>query len=236
MRGKSIVIALTGLVAAMGTIGCNQDKEMLLACQNDRNILKQRNEELQTQIAQAESDKQRLASERASADDDLRRTQADLADARDRIDQLQARLDQQPSTPAGSSVATAKDWTATAFGDRVTVGSDVLFAPGRASLTAAGQRRLATLAADLKTTYAGLPVRVYGHTDTDPIRRTKHLWKDNLDLSANRAMAVTRYLISRGVDPERVETIAMGPYHPMANKQQSRRVEIFVVKPLSGAR
>ena len=38
-----------------------------------------------------------------------------------------------------------------------------------------------------------------GHTDSDPISKTKSRWKDNLDLSAERARVVGKYLADKGV-------------------------------------
>ena len=49
-------------------------------------------------------------------------------------------------------------------------------------------------------------------------------------------MAVTRYLISKGIAAKRVETIGMGEHHPVtgnktkAAKSKNRRVEIVVLK------
>lgn len=117
-----------------------------------------------------------------------------------------------------------------------TVGSDVLFEPGKAALTANGKARLDTIAATLRSKYPGMTVRVMGYTDSDPIVKTKNLWKDNLDLSANRAMEVTRHLWSKGISAEHVETVAMGATHfvgpnsSKTGKAANRRVEIIVVK------
>ena len=114
--------------------------------------------------------------------------------------------------------------------------SDVLFASGRASLTAAGKKALSSIVATLNRSYSGRIVRVYGHTDGDPIRKSKKLWLDNLDLSANRAMSVARYLIANGVKAANVETVAMGETRPVASnktkagKARNRRVEIIVIQ------
>ena len=88
---------------------------------------------------------------------------------------------------------------------------------------------------DLQSTYSGRTVRVVGHTDADPIRRTRNLWTDNLDLSSNRAMAVTRYLVTQGVSLQRIETVGMADSRPVASngtsdgKAKNRRVEILAV-------
>lgn len=147
-----------------------------------------------------------------------------------------ARLQGQPKKPpiGGPTGAGAEGWEVGLSGDRLTLDSDILFAPGKADLTAAGKAKLDKAAADIHKTYSGLPVRVYGFTDTDPIRKTKNLWTDNLDLSANRAMTVTRYLVSKGVKAGAIETVAMGEWHPATSKQKSRRVDIVVVKKPSG--
>ena len=116
------------------------------------------------------------------------------------------------------------------------VGSDVLFEPGKATLTAGGVTRLDHIVATLKSRFPGHTVRVYGYTDSDPIRKTRNLWTDNLDLSANRAMAVTRHLREKGINAEHIETVAMGETHPVVpnsssvNKAKNRRVDIVVVK------
>ncbi len=128
--------------------------------------------------------------------------------------------------PAGAEVIMSK----------AVVEGDVLFAAGRATLTEAGKAELSKIIRDVKGQQAGTIVRVYGHTDSDPIVKTKNLWQDNLDLSANRAMEVTRFMIANGVEARRIETIAMGEYHPVDagkgadNKKKNRRVEIMVVK------
>jgi chemotaxis protein MotB len=127
-------------------------------------------------------------------------------------------------------------WHRTAGGVAIAVGSDILFPSGKAELTAGGEKKIREIAATLKTSFTGQQVRVYGYTDADPIRKTKDLWQDNLDLSASRAMSVTRELTKMGISPDRVETVAMGATHPEAAgntadaKAKNRRVEIEVVK------
>jgi chemotaxis protein MotB len=125
-------------------------------------------------------------------------------------------------------------WVSDPRGAKTSIGSDVLFSSGKAALKSSGKTALSKVARDLKGSYSNLPIRVYGFTDNDPIRKSK--WKDNLQLSANRSMAVTRYLIGKGIDNERIETIAMGATHFLtsnktrAGKSKNRRVEIFVIK------
>jgi chemotaxis protein MotB len=225
MTQAKTVAALAALVGVgLSAAGCCKEQEAQIEqLQSKCNSLGIRNKDLQSQLAESDA---RLA----TLKDDVGRKDQALAAKDDQIASLQAQL----AKPAGGE--RAEGWERTAHGDRVTVGSDILFASGSATLTKNGQARLDQIAADITRSYGGLPIRVYGHTDSDPIRKSRKRWQDNLDLSANRAMAVTRYLISKGIQAERIETIGMGPHHPVtsnrtdAGKAKNRRVEIVVVR------
>ena len=107
----------------------------------------------------------------------------------------------------------------------------VLFASGKAQVTAEGRKTLDQLVETLKR--HGRTVRIDGHTDTDPIRYSK--WKTNLRLSAERALAVADYLISRGIPAERVAIAGFGEHRPAVTgdtpevKRRNRRVEILML-------
>lgn len=105
--------------------------------------------------------------------------------------------------------------------------SDVLFDSGSANLKAGAKQSLDRVASVLNGQYSGRTIRIVGHTDTDPIRRSGH--KSNHHLGFERAYAVREYLVSRGVSPNRVYLASFGPDRPAGTKPQSRRVEIVVV-------
>jgi flagellar motor protein MotB len=216
---KSTVLMGTLTLACL--TGCCTPPEDVEALKHQNEVLMQQNKDYRDQIAELEKYNADL-----KTDNDLK--DKTLAAKNEEIAKLKA--------GQGAVAGTADGWQKGTFGDKIAVGSDVLFSPGRATLTRAGQQALSPIAGALAGQYAGLPVRVYGYTDADPIRKSRKLWKDNLDLSANRAMAVTRYLISRGVPRDSIETIAMGDTHFVASnkgkasKAKNRRVEIFVVK------
>ncbi len=194
--------------------GCNdQDKNTIKTLQDQNQALSGQNKQLMDENAKLISDH-------------------DLAikDRDDRIKALQDQLVKGPKTGPTVPGTSATGWETGLVGDRVTLESDILFSAGKADLTAAGKGKLDKIAGDLKKTYAGMPVRVYGYTDTDPIVKTKNLWTDNLDLSSNRAMTVTRYLIAKGIKAETIETVGMGQWHPQSTKAKSRRVDIVVIK------
>jgi flagellar motor protein MotB len=110
----------------------------------------------------------------------------------------------------------------------VRVPGDVLFDAGKATLKDSSRSTLNKIASALKKDYSGKRVFVVGHTDSDPITKTKGIWEDNLDLSAARARAVNKYLIDQGVSPKLLGAQAMADTQPRQNKAQSRRVEIVV--------
>jgi outer membrane protein OmpA-like peptidoglycan-associated protein len=212
------------VVFGVGLIGCENGK--IKALQQEKALLQRRNTQISNELDVARA--AQMQAERELLDKDAQLVEAEelLQVAEDRL----AEADRGATGPTAGG-----DWVRTAIGDRITVGSDILFSAGRASLTKSGSAALSAIARDLTTTYAGKQVRVYGFTDSDPIKKTKNLWKDNLDLSANRAMAVARYLISRGVDAANIESVAMGASRPVASnssssgKAKNRRVEIYAV-------
>ena len=208
---------------AMAAVGCNQDKETIKNLTAERDDLSKQVADYRARLAAAEA----AQGQNGAKDAEIARLRSELAAAQ----AASAKSDN--ATPAKTTGANG--WEVGLTGDRVTLDTDILFSAGKAELTAAGKTRLDKIAEDLRKTYGGMPVRVYGYTDTDPIRKTKNLWIDNLDLSCNRAAAVTRYLHGKGVKAAIIETIGMGETRPVAgNKAKSRRVEIIVIKRAAG--
>lgn len=225
LSGVGAVLAMVCLLTA----GCAQKEKQEIAQLHIKcNELSSQNSQLRGKLSQAKVREAELLSQVEGKD-------AEVSEKSGEVDRLKARLSAKSTPPSGAG-ASPGGWDVGKFADKMTVGSDILFASGRAALTARGKSTLGKIAADLRSTYRGMPIRVYGFTDSDPIIRTKKLWKDNLNLSANRAMAVTRYLIGKGIKPDAIETVAMGATNFVAkndtrsNKAQNRRVEIVVIK------
>jgi outer membrane protein OmpA-like peptidoglycan-associated protein len=105
--------------------------------------------------------------------------------------------------------------------------SDVLFDTGSADLDSAGRSTLEQVA-DVINDYRKTAVVVQGHTDSLGSEES------NLELSAVRARSVEGYLISRGVDPERVTSLGFGESAPVASnaddwgRQKNRRVDVLL--------
>jgi outer membrane protein OmpA-like peptidoglycan-associated protein/septum formation topological specificity factor MinE len=79
-------------------------------------------------------------------------------------------------------------------------------------------------------------VRFEVHTDNIPLRQGSR-WPTNWELSTARAAKLARYLIDKGVAPERLSIGGYGEYRPVADnstpegRQQNRRVEVIIKPP-----
>ncbi|HLU48224.1 MAG TPA: OmpA family protein, partial [Planctomycetota bacterium] len=81
----------------------------------------------------------------------------------------------------------------------------VFFGLGQAKLSKQGQDVLERMASLLKTRYKDYVVRVDGHTDDVPIRKLRHLYPSNWELSTARACTVVRYLVeTANINPDRI--------------------------------
>ncbi|HTV22568.1 MAG TPA: OmpA family protein [Polyangiaceae bacterium] len=85
-------------------------------------------------------------------------------------------------------------------------------------------------AASVLAEYPSLRVEISGHTDDTGSR------EHNLELSLRRAQAVKESLVSRGIDPNRIQTKGAGPDVPVttndsaAGRQKNRRIEFRVLE------
>jgi flagellar motor protein MotB len=157
--------------------------------------------------------------------------QAELAAREARIKELEAARaatgNKDSADPTIAGVASTYDKAKREL--TVTLQSDILFAPGSADIRPEAKPSLDKVAAAVKKDYSGKKIRVQGHTDKDPIVHSTDKWIDNMDLSQNRAGAVARYLMLKGVDMKSIVTVGFGDTKPKTTKAQSRRVEIVVV-------
>jgi outer membrane protein OmpA-like peptidoglycan-associated protein len=117
---------------------------------------------------------------------------------------------------------------------RFTILNEVLFEPGKADLKAGSKATLDSVLAVIQQDFADRDITVEGHTDSDPIQKSK--WKDNWELSYNRSMSVLYYLMNeKMIAPERLKAVACGESQPVApndsasNKRLNRRAVIVVM-------
>ena len=153
----------------------DQDRQLEIAQQDRRRLQAERDRiraqtaELRDQLSQAESANANMrhrvaAMEAAQAAQDAE------------VDDLRGRL-------AGSGVNVSRR------GDVIVLElpSAITFPSGSVTLSDKGRKSLKQVAGILKNDYAGRTFWVEGHTDNDPIKKSK--WQTNLRLSVERAMA-----------------------------------------------
>lgn len=113
----------------------------------------------------------------------------------------------------------------------VQVQGEVLFGSGLADLSAKGRSVLDQLMPTLQR--EARRIRVDGHTDSDPIRRSS--WKTNLRLSCARANSVADHLIGNGFAADQIAVSGFGEHRPIdpgsdaKAKRANRRVEIVLL-------
>lgn len=119
---------------------------------------------------------------------------------------------------------------------RISIGVDdsVTFDSGSTALRDNSHKILRKVASVLKSQFAGKRFYVEGHTDTDPLVKTKDKYRDNVQLSTERADAVRRYLVQQGVPEASIVIVGYGQHDPRdpKNKARNRRVEIVVGDPM----
>jgi chemotaxis protein MotB len=98
---------------------------------------------------------------------------------------------------------------------RMEVNDAILFDPGQAELKADGVGILDRIFPILMKQPG--TVFVEGHTDRAPIASARY--PSNWELSTARATAVTRYLVSKGVDANRLRAVGVADTHPKADNE-----------------
>ena len=121
---------------------------------------------------------------------------------------------------------------------RIGISGSVLFAAGSAGLRTEGRQLLQSLVVPLKVYLMERDemLMVSGFTDNTALLQGRHQrFADNLELSAQRALTVTRALIEEGMPSSQVFAAAFGAEQPVADnadesgRAQNRRVEMAPV-------
>ncbi|HEY3227406.1 MAG TPA: OmpA family protein [Planctomycetota bacterium] len=206
------IVVLAG--AAAGTIGCSGP-------------------DLQPQVDQLTREREDLVREKTSLEGRLSASEAREA-------ALQREATSRGGKPRKSEVTLPEDLKGQGVSVRsrgndtvIDLPSDVFFGSGSSKLTPAGEKALARVAEVVRKTFQDSMIRVEGHADSDPIRRTKGKYHCNWELSFERAHAVVHYLIDKaGFDPKHLSADCFGDTQPLdpANKAKNRRVEIVVAR------
>lgn len=148
-----------------------------------------------------------------------------------RADQLRlARLEEALADPLAKGRVTLVN-------GRIGISGSVLFSLNSDELQPDGRKLLKSLVGPLRV-YLGQReelLMVSGFTDDLPIQKGNLHFKDNWELSAKRALTVTRVMIEEGMPPSLVFAAAFGAHHPVVSNSDSegraknRRVELAPV-------
>jgi chemotaxis protein MotB len=121
-------------------------------------------------------------------------------------------------------------------GDRFVFESEVLFPSGSATLTPEGMSAMDQIAEAILELQKEIPkdidwaLQINGHTDARPISNPQY--PSNWELSTARAASVVKYLVSRGVPPDRLVAAGYGEFQPVDTGnteeayQRNRRIEL----------
>ena len=200
---------------ALTLTGCVAQKE--LAAKNAQYLeaiekLTAENQDLKKELTLARAERERLLSEKAALEEAAKM-------------KAQVPAPRQAAPPAEVEKARRK----------IVLQGRVLFRSGQVELTPSGKATLRKIASSLKRNYPGRYIQIAGHTDSQPIRKTRHLWKSNWELSAARALSVLHFLLDEcNLGPGRVYVAGYGSSRPVASnntppgRSQNRRVEIII--------
>jgi len=194
-----------------------EQKQLAIVARSEAEALKVQAEELKAQaeaaatsaISEAEKAKLMAAAEAAKAEAAI----AEAAAAKAAMQQLETELTELKAKQTDRGLV-------------ITLG-DVLFEFNQANLKNGATRNLDPLVKALQSDIEQSAI-VEGHTDNIGSKEY------NLNLSEQRAEAVKAYLVSQGVDANRIATQGMGFEFPVASnqsnegRQQNRRVEIIL--------
>lgn len=211
-RHVPVLIRLMLVSVVVALAGCQKPNQEPLSDQ-DAASAADRIKELQRQLDEAER-------ARAAAEDEA----LALRTERDRLkDQL-----------AGARGSGGDNWVAVPGGSMTSIEGTVLFDSGKAVLKPGGKSTLDAVAKAIRERFPDREIYIFGHTDAEPIRVSG--WKDNYELSCQRALSVLRYLKGKGVT-EYMAACGWGEHRPVGDnksasgRQANRRVEIYAMNP-----
>jgi chemotaxis protein MotB len=118
--------------------------------------------------------------------------------------------------------------------------AEVLFPSGSAELSKTGEYAVVEVAAVLKR-FPGRRFLIIGHTDNQDLAKAGGAcpFKDNMELSTERALTVMRVMVTAKMDPKDLIPSGAGEYDPIASnatadgRQKNRRIEIALLPAIN---
>lgn len=153
----------------------------------------------------------------------------------DTLQAQNAQLHQQLATNQDQLAAKQEQVARLQSAMKYTVESDLIFKSGSWEMSTEGKETLGSMALKLAPTQQNKLV-INGYTDNTPIGPDleKQGVTSNEVLSQKRADAVKEFLISKGVNPEMVQSVGHGEQNPIASNEtetgraKNRRVELSI--------
>ncbi len=195
-------------------VGCAELKSL----REEKIVMNQRIEELQRERDDLDTRYNLSEQEKAS-----------LIEERDRLENARRNMEERLQG-SGASVRIKEGKIS------VMLPSSVLFNSGQTKLKKAAKSSLTKVCSVLKNDFPDATIRIEGHTDSDPLKRTKNVYNSNWELSVLRASNVLHYLVdSCRLDPKKLYIAGFGKHQPVASnkskegKKKNRRVEIVIL-------
>lgn len=193
----------------------------------------------QTAIDEKEAEIRKLREQRAALNGQIQDLRATLDSTRGELANAGAPIEEAP--PAAEERKFPElDQMGIEYGMKngrmtISIPNSITFASGQATLSTEGRKAIQGVARLLEKQYPNANYWVEGHTDSDPIKKSK--FDSNRNLSVERALAVQKFLVEEcGIEDEDCVVAGHGQYDPVApndndrNKAKNRRVEIVVHK------
>lgn len=237
LRGKqiSLMLLLASVVfTGLATQGCvtageyNRIKDQLAKANETIDLKDQRIEELDHELMVKQEEYLVMQDEIGRF-----RENSDMADQL--IADLKKQLENASSNVTMVDGGDAYTLFPVAGGVGIRMQNDVLFDSGSDSIKTNGKSVLDLIINEIKNTSSNQEIKIVGHTDTDPVVKTKAKYpRGNIQLSTERAISVFEYLRQKGIAEKRMSVVGCGPSVPLfpnnstQNKQLNRRVEIVI--------
>lgn len=228
MKSLSLPVAVVVSLAATGCSNLQTEYEKQAGIISDQKRimteLSQTNEHLKAETIRLQTELQKAAvrAEFNNNVDSLNKNYSDKLRAM--IQSINTQLDSSLKSIEGVTRISRPD------GTMIRLEEKILFRSGSADLSTSGKSILQKVAEVLKK-HPGQKIRVDGHSDSDPINKSKKKFSSNWDLSATRAVRVAEALDESGISGKRVSVAGYSMHQPLdpSNKKANRRVEILIL-------
>jgi chemotaxis protein MotB len=226
-HGRSLVLLWAGVIAIAGgaSTAC-VSTSMYDQVEQERDLLKARNEALASEKAEMEGKLAHLQAQENALNDKLKDNEEDSR-------KLQATYDGLLESLKNELKAGQIEVTQSRDGLRVNVSQDILFDSGSAALDKGGTVVLTKVATQLKKT--SNEILVIGHTDNKTIGPAlAKQYPSNWELAGARASSVVRLFSQAGLRSKRMRAVSVADSQPVASnkteegRSKNRRIEIRV--------